>query len=211
MHKKFIIILLLAGTGIQTRAQFGIQGGLVGVPGEAFPTHDGLDKLGGAMGYTFGVFYNVRISDILVFQPSVNWLNKVWKDELEDVTFQETIKTKVTVNYLELPLQLVYKQSKSFGFLAGVGPSILYGVSGTRTITEDDGFNTTQTKTDYEFGKEDGQEKTLTVSFNAMVGYAFGRLQVHLNYNRGLTNQDTNNNHGNESHLALRIGYAFKK
>jgi hypothetical protein len=203
MKTILLIAVAFLFTSHQVNAQIGIQAGVVGVFGEAYPTDDGTDFLGGATGYTLGLFYSARISNILIFQPSLSWLNKGWKDELDD-GFDIT-ETKMSVNYLEIPLQLVYKQQKASGFFAGIGPSVFYGISGTRTVT----VNGNETSSDHTFGDEEGQEKPLTIGFNAMVGYSFGRIQVHLNYGQGLTNNSDTENQGIGSHLALRIGYIF--
>ncbi len=203
MIRKSGFIVLFCLISYLTHAQFGIQAGAVGVLGEAFPTYDQTDLLGGTTGYTVGVFYSARISNILLFQPSLNYLTKGWKDELDDGV--EITVTKMTVRYLEMPLQLVYKQQKTSGFFAGIGPSVLYGLSGTRLVSIDGD----ETSTDYTFGNEEGQEPPLTIAINAMVGYSFGKIQLHLNYNRGITNQDADKLYGNETHLALRIGYIF--
>jgi len=200
----FIALLFITLFSLPVQAQFGIQGGAVGIFGEAFPTDDGLDKLGGALGYTGGIFFNARISSSFVIQPSVNWLNKQWKDELDfngDIT-----ETHMSINYLEVPVQLVFKKQKSSGFFIGAGPSLLYGISGTRTVTN----NGDATSSDYTFGTEEGQEDPLTIAINGMIGYSFGRVHLHLNYSQGITNQaDAEKNKGNESHLALRLGYIF--
>jgi hypothetical protein len=203
-HTLLLTLFIVTSCANKAQAQFGIQAGAVGILGEAFPTDDGLDKLGGAMGYTGGLFFNARISESLVIQPSVNWLNKQWKDELDDgVDITETL---VSLNYIEVPVQLVFKKQKASGFFIGAGPSLLYGISGTRTVT----VNGDESSTEYTFGTEEGQEDPLTIAINGMIGYSFGRIHLHLNYSQGLTNQaDENKNKGNESHLALRLGYIF--
>lgn len=202
-----MFVVLLLSASVCSNAQIGIQAGGVGVFGEAYPTHDDTDLLGGATGYTVGLFYNLRISSNFIFQPSVNLLNKSWKDELTEEDFNgfiDVTETKMSVNYLEIPLQLVYKQEKASGFFAGAGPSLFYGISGTRTVTD----NGNKTKTSHTFGSEGGQEKPFTIAMNVMIGYSFRRVQLHLNYGHGITNQD-NENQGNANHLALRLGYIF--
>jgi hypothetical protein len=205
-----IIMLLVAGifTFQATKAQFGIQAGVVGVPGEAFPTADGNDKLGGATGYTFGIFYQMPVGEKFVFQPGINLLNKGWKDDLDGVEI-----TTMKINYLEMPLQMVYTGGKDKGFFIGAGPSLLFGLGGTYKIERSNGPNVER---DYEFGGNDTQEGGFTLGLNAMAGYNFGKFMIGVNYGMGISNRDVPANaefqdFGNQSHFALRVGYLFKK
>lgn len=204
MKKLIIAAIAILLYATPTKAQFGVQAGAVGVPGEAFPTADNLDKLGGAAGFTLGVFYQYAVGEKFVFQPAVNLLNKRWKDDLDD-GFEVT---SMSINYLEIPLQFVYTGGKDKGFFAGAGPSILFGIGGKYKI-EGDGVQ--DFEENYEFNTTKFPEKPLTIGLNAMVGYNFGGLMVGVNYGMGLTNRDVpdNKDFGNESHFALRIGYIF--
>ncbi len=203
-----LTLLLLTGStffGSTTFAQVGIQAGVIGVLGESFSTHDLNDKLGGTYGFTAGVLYELPLTSILTLQPSLNWLNKSWSDELDDGV--EITKTKMIVNYLELPIQLVLRQPRVSGFFIGIGPSILYGLSGKRTVTVD---GSQIISDDYVFGSEEGSEQKITLALNAMAGYSFGKIKLHLNYSKGITNQPgEGSDFGNDGHLALRFGYVF--
>ncbi|MGF1637955.1 MAG: outer membrane beta-barrel protein [Cyclobacteriaceae bacterium] len=207
--KKTLVLLVLIATVMcnYSKAQIGIQAGVVGILGEAFTTDDGLDAAGGSMGYTFGLLYNHSVGDNFVFQPALNLVNKSWKDELDNGF--EIVDTKVSVNYLEIPLQFLYTGGKSKGLVIGGGPSIMYSMSGKRTITVD---GDEESSSKLSFGSEDDQEKPLTIALNLMAGYSFGSLFVNLNYSLGITNQpDDFIDRGNESHLALRVGYLLGK
>ncbi|MCC5928007.1 MAG: PorT family protein [Cyclobacteriaceae bacterium] len=207
--KNFILSMALLGLfQIQNvYAQLGVQAGVVGILGEAFPTADGLDKLGGAMGFTAGLLYEISLSGKVHFQPAVNLVTKSWKDELLNIDTDDLEITKVGINYLEIPLSLVFRGSDK-GFFAGVGPSIMMGLSGKRTVDRNGNVLTT----DYQFGSGDNQENPLTIGVNVMAGYSFGSLFVNLNFNQGLTNQPGEDlNQGNVNHLALRAGYIFGK
>jgi hypothetical protein len=207
--KKFLTVLILSFVLHinQSYAQFGIQAGPVGILGEAFPTADGLDKLGGAMGFTFGAMYNLPLGDQFVIQPAVNFLNKQWKDDLENLTTGDSEITKVSINYLEIPVQFVFTGGNEKGFFAGIGPSFNLGLSGKRTVDLNGNTNTS----DYNFGSGANEEPPFTIAVNAMVGYSFGAIQLGLNFSQGLTNQPSNNfDQGNVNHLALRLGYVIR-
>ncbi|MCH6234406.1 porin family protein [Cognataquiflexum rubidum] len=202
-----IAILIFVFHSHKSFGQFGIQAGPVGVFGEAFPTADGLDKLGGALGFTFGAMYHVPLGDQFVIQPAMNFLNKKWSDELENLNTGDIEMTKMSINYLEIPVQFVFTGGKEKGFFAGLGPSFNMGLSGKRTV-ESNGNSTT---TDYNFGSGSNEEAPFTIAVNAMVGYSFGAIQVGLNYSQGLTNQPAAGaDQGNVNHLALRIGYVLR-
>lgn len=203
-----LTLLLLAGItffGSKTYAQLGVQGGFIGVIGDGFVTHDSLDVLGAAYGFTGGILFELPLTGTLSLQPAINWVSKSWSDELDD-SFEIT-KTKMAINYLEIPVQLVLRQPRASGFFVGAGPSVFYGLSGKRTVTIDG----TQTKRDdHVFGSEEGLEQRITLAVNVMAGYSFGKLKLHFNYSKGLTNQPgEGSDFGNESHVALRIGYMF--
>lgn len=207
--KKFLTVLILSFVlhFNQSFAQFGVQAGPVGILGEAFPTADGLDKLGGAMGFTFGALYNLPLGDQFVIQPAVNFLNKQWKDELENFNTGDLENTKMSINYLEIPVQFVFTGGNEKGFFAGIGPSFNLGLSGKRTVVLNGNTNTS----DYNFGSGANEEPPFTIGVNAMVGYSFGALQLGLNFSQGLTNQPTDGaDQGNVNHLALRLGYVIK-
>jgi hypothetical protein len=206
--RKYVLIAFMASflNSIPVFAQFGIQAGIVGVPGEAFPTADKQDKMGGATGYTFGIFYQHPVGKKFVFQPAMNLLNKGWKDDLDD---GEEV-TSMRINYLEIPLQMVFTGGRNKGFFIGAGPSLLFGLGGKYKIDRSDGQDV---ETDYKFGSDANQEKPFTLGLNTMIGYNFGGLMVGVNYGMGISNRTppANVDYGNQSHFALRVGYLFKK
>lgn len=207
--KKFLTVLILSFVlhFNQSFAQFGIQAGPVGILGESFPTADGLDKLGGALGFTFGATYNLPLGDQFVIQPAVNFLNKQWKDDLENLTTGDSEITKMSINYLEIPVQFVFTGGNEKGFFAGIGPSFNLGLSGKRTVD----LNGNTTTTDYNFGSGTNEEAPFTIAVNAMIGYSFGAIQLGVNYSQGLTNQPADGiDQGNVNHLALRLGYIIR-
>ncbi|MCW5909541.1 MAG: PorT family protein [Cyclobacteriaceae bacterium] len=190
---------------VHTNAQVGLQAGAVAVPDEAFIPYDSLEKVSGAIGYTFGVFYKYWLTDHISVQPALNLLNKRWWEELDDGgTFYIT---RVSMNYIELPVQVVYTTSKTKGLFVGAGPSFMVGLSGKRTVTEDGDLIATDK---IRLGSENAPEKKLTIAVNAMAGYTFKHISVGLNYTRGITNQPVADaDHGNVSQLTLRVSFLF--
>ncbi len=202
-----LITLVYFLSVIPANAQVGLQAGGTATPDEAFMPYDSLVKVSGAVGYTFGVFYKYWLTDHISLQPALNVVNKRWWEELDDGgTFYIT---RVSLNYLELPVQVVYTAKKTKGFFVGAGPSLMIGLSGKRTVTEDGDLIEDD---NIKLGSESAPEKRLTIAINAMAGYAFKNVLTSLNYTRGLTNQPVDDaDHGNVSHLTLRISFLFGK
>lgn len=188
-------------------AQIGVHVGAVAVPDYAFISSDSAEKVSGAIGYTVGVFYKHWITDHISLQPALNVLNKRWWEELDDGG--AIYITRISMNYLELPVQVVYTTNKTKGFFVGVGPSVMVGLGGKRTVTEDgDLIMSNKLK----LGSESAPEKKLTLAVNAMAGYAYKHFSIGLNYTRGITNQPVGDaDHGNVSNINLKVGYLFGK
>ncbi len=72
-------------------------------------------------GFTAGLFADIPLTTNFSFQPALNFVQKGFK--IED----ETESDNVMYNYLEVPLNFVFRSS---GFFIGAGPSISYGLSG---------------------------------------------------------------------------------
>ncbi len=208
MKKLLTLIALVYFLAVATAtAQIGLQGGATATPDEAFVPYDSLDKVSGAVGFTVGVFYKYWLTDHISLQPALNLVNKRWWEELDDGGVFYI--TRASLNYVELPVQVVFTASETKGFFVGAGPSLMIGLSGKRTVTEDgDLIAEDKIKT----GSENAPEKKVTIAANAMAGYAFKNILISLNYTRGITNQPTDDaDHGNVSHLALRVGFLMGK
>ncbi|WP_188315849.1 porin family protein [Chitinophaga agrisoli] len=107
---------------------------------------------------------------------------------------------KITLHYLELPVNLLYKLPVSFGKItAGAGPYIGYGLSGKYNvaISYDDGKVLQNNEQSIDFQKGSGILSTNTqlrrwdAGANFMVGVEFNSLIViGANYSLGLTDLD---------------------
>lgn len=155
-------------------------------------------------GITAGLFADVSLSSNLSFQPALNFVQKGFKLEQDDV------KAVVTYNYLELPLNILYRTQKDYGFFVGAGPSIAYGLSGKEKYSDSQNSEDTKVK----FGSGDDEVKPLEFGVNALAGYKFGNgFLFSVSYNLGLSN--IQNGNSNETgtvknrYFALKIGYLF--
>jgi hypothetical protein len=151
-----------------------------------------------------GVTADIPLSENLVIQPALQFAQKGAKTE------SGSEKTKLTLNYLELPVNVLYRQSADGGFYGGVGPYIGYALSGKSIFQDGD----LEEKEDVNFD-EDGI-KRLDAGGNIMVGYELPMgVTVGANYSLGFTNiLDKDKNAGvsfKTSYIGLSIGYKFKK
>jgi hypothetical protein len=120
-------------------------------------------------------------------------------------------KYKYNINYLELPVNILYKIeiAENTKFIAFAGPYLSYALSGKRTA-ENKPLRTGQTwnnSVDYEFGSE---LKPFDLGFNVGFGFEYSEYFLKFQYNHGLINTlyeakyyQKNRNFG------ISVGYLF--
>jgi len=92
------------------------------------------DKLNNDMllGYHIGFNAQIPIAQQFYFQPGLLYSTKGSK------TKSELSNSTTSINYLEMPLNIVYKAACSNGsFMVGVGPYVAYGLKGKVKTTGD--------------------------------------------------------------------------
>ncbi|CAN5826887.1 hypothetical protein BH10BAC2_BH10BAC2_49050 [soil metagenome] len=158
-------------------------------------------------GFTVGALYSISVGKSVNFQPALNFVQK-------GGTFKEEMFTdKTTLNYLELPLNLVYHTKSSAGnFFVGAGPCLSLGLSGKDKW--DDGGDVETT--DIKFGSNDEDDfKPLEVGLNVLAGYQFKKgFLIAANYNAGLNNVgniDTDISEYHNRYIGIRVGFMFNK
>lgn len=196
-----MILLVSAASKAQTNVGFTLGGTYSSVTAKS----SGISiSFKSKAGITAGLFADVSLSSNLSFQPALNFVQKGFKLEQDDV------KAVVTYNYLELPLNILYRTQKDYGFFVGAGPSIAYGLSGKEKYSDSQNSEDTKVK----FGSGDDEVKPLEFGVNALAGYKFGNgFLFSVSYNLGLSN--IQNGNSNETgtvknrYFALKIGYLF--
>jgi hypothetical protein len=195
MKKIALLLFALALTtsALVAQVRFGIQAG----PAFSSMTmkSDGLKLSYNKTGFTAGVLAELPISESgFVFRPALNFVQK--GGELGEAS--------INLNYLELPLDFVYKLPAGPGNLfVGVGPSFAFGISGK---SKSDGDSE-----DIEFGNGDDEIKPLDLGGNFLAGYELSNgLFLSLNYNLGFSNI-SNSEEGkiNNNYFGIRLGYLF--
>ena len=221
--KKTVLIVALSAAAFTVQAQttFGAHAGINGASFTDKTTSGSqttTDKFDTKVGLIIGVNAEIPIASSLFFRPELNFIQKGGKLKQTEVVFGTTYTTdaKVTTNYLELPLNLVYKFNGS-GLFAGAGPSIGYGLSGKANSKTTVGSSTTEDNSDIKFdGKKNandgkGHLKALDFGANFLVGYQFSNnLFLKANYTLGLSNISVEDNSTTKNTgLGFTIGYRF--
>lgn len=135
-----LILVLSASFAIaqeKSKMSFGILGGV------NFQNLNGKlssgDKLDNDMllGLHGGVNVQLPIAPEFYFQPGLMFATKGAKDTYTVLGTEFT--NEIKINYIEMPLNLVYKASLGKGFfMLGFGPYIAYGISGKQVFEGND-------------------------------------------------------------------------
>ena len=157
----------------------------------------------GKAGVTFGVISNIPIGSSGSFMPELNFVQKGGMIKADGV------KDKLTINYLEVPLNFVYNAKLPNGkFFVGAGPALNVGISGKDQWEAEGSSGSDKVY----FGK-DKDFKRFDAGLNFVTGYiARSGMMVSFNYNTGLSNSvDSGEGDGKfyNRYLGLRIGYLF--
>lgn len=205
MKKNFLLLITLitvlhASTFAQ-KARFGIQAG---------PTMSNLVIKGMGeqetsdmkAGFTAGILVDKPINAHFIFQPAVNFVQK--GQSANDYGYTSS----TTLNYVEIPLNFLYRAEASKGFFAGAGPSIGIGINGkTKDGSE---------KYDIKFGNDEDKDDLKRMDFgaNLVAGYLFGNgLQIAANFNKSFSNliigEAASDVTVKNNYFSVRVGYFF--
>ena len=169
----FALSVTFASAQDGPKTSFAIIGGvnLQNLTGKAYNG----DKLNNdlLLGYHVGVNAQIPVASKFYFQPGLLYSAKGAK------TSSESSNSTTSINYIEMPLNMVYKSACGNGFfMAGVGPYVAYGISGKVKTTSD--LPTLESK--IEFKNVVGTNDPIDVPFykpfdagaNAFIGYEMG-------------------------------------
>ncbi|MBS1742413.1 MAG: PorT family protein [Bacteroidetes bacterium] len=218
--KRILLVAIIVITGIQSKAQLSF-GGQIGV-------NLGMGQNGGGVGYTaitndpkvglaLGAVAEIHIINKFSFRPELNFIQKGNKAGGYVIgTYYYGGDSKRTLNYFELPLNIVYKMgfgSSKNRFFFGAGPSFAAGLFGKdknasghdRTVKFDDDANANNA--------DNVHLKRLDVGINVLAGYQFSMgLFGKISYTHGLTDIDpvSNGTYRNRG-VCLTVGYMIGK
>lgn len=190
--------LAIAQTAERGRASFGILGGV------NFQNLNGElsgDKLENDMllGFHGGVNIQIPIASEFYFQPGLMFAIKGAKNTYTILGADFTDETRI--NYIEIPLNLVYKGALSNGFvMLGFGPYLAYGISG-KQIIEGSSF-TIERGTDY---------NALDAGANIFAGFEMASgIFLQLDTQLGLVNiNPADNPTTKNTGFGFSLGYRF--
>ena len=158
------------------------------------------------VGFTAGLVSSVPIGKNFSFMPQLNFVQKGGK--LNDAGATD----KVTLNYIELPLDFVFNARTSTGmFFIGAGPSLGVGLSGKDKWSD----GTESGSDDIKFGSSNDDDlKPFEIGVNILAGYQFtSGLFISANYNAQLNNSAPDDPEFNAKYhnryFGIRIGYMF--
>jgi Outer membrane protein beta-barrel domain len=157
-------------------------------------------------GLLVGVVAEIPLGEKFAFRPELNFIQKGSTTGIAASILDE-LQTKITLNYLELPLNVVYKLNVGSGnFFFGLGPALAFGMGGKVKLSDASDPNNTSVNTSYKV-KFDGKKeddlnrstdkdfhyKKIDVGVNVLAGYKLQNgLFFKLGYNYGLLNVDPN-------------------
>jgi hypothetical protein len=208
-NRLFLLIAILL-VGYPLFAQFGAQAGVAFSSAKEKYEGISMDFSTKTM-FTGGLFYRKDFGGKFAFQPEINYLPKGGSYN-ETVQVEEggevDMEAEMSLNYLEIPLYVLYNGGKSSGFYAGLGPSFNVGLSGkVKASVPGESF-----EEDIEFG-DDGDLKGFHMGINGIVGY---QMQNGLTFNGFISQSITNSELEKEGDakfsmftFGIRAGYLF--
>ena len=163
------------------------------------------------MGAKIGLLADIGLGPIAV-QPGIFYSMKGGK---QSVNFLGSVENRTTINYLEVPVWVLYKHKLGPGkIFGGVAPSIGYGLSGKTKSkasvlgqVEEDTQNLT-------FGSDSTDVKRIDYAINIGVGYQlFMGLFARVSYSIGLANLSNDASAGDIKNrsFGVSVGWLFGK
>lgn len=121
-----------------------------------------LNTSGTLAGFSAGVVGDIPVGSKFSFQPALSFLQKGQSNSVEGIDFS------MRLNYLELPLNFIYRAPGTNGhFIIGLGPTFSYGLSGTVTVTD----NGVKSSGDVHFGNSQEDYKPFEMGADILAGY----------------------------------------
>ncbi|HEY0274294.1 MAG TPA: porin family protein [Chitinophaga sp.] len=224
--KKIVLlsVLVLLCASVLAQVSFGIKGGYVFSDLEINnKTAAGNTHSGGLTAWHGEMIVNIPLGAPHIYlQPSVGYLRK-------GATFSGPPETngaatgqgqKLALDYVEMPVNFVYKVPLSFASLAfGAGPYLAYGMFGRYAYYLSDGNKATGYTKKVHFSDNYGSNNAAVnmhpwdMGLNGMISLEFNNsLVIGANYSLGLT--DINRAYFGEvknRYIGLSIGFLFNR
>jgi len=217
---SIVLILLLSASFANAQEKSKVSLGILG--GLNFQNLNGKDLSGDKLendmllGFHGGINVQIPIAPEFYFQPGIMYSTKGAKNTSGSIT------STTKLNYIEVPLNMVYKASLGKGFfMLGFGPYVSYGISGNvKTVS---GSVTLDRDIKFKSVVETGDNiltpyyKAFDAGANIFVGYEmasglflqldteFGMLNINPEYKILSDDKSSTKNTG----FGLSLGYRF--
>jgi hypothetical protein len=151
-------------------------------------------------GFHAGVTADIALTPELHALPTLQFRQKGTKVKDEQSILGQLIKAEgtTTINYIELPLNIVYNfdLGESAKFFVGAGPSFAYAVSGKTKITTTSPLGNQVTDRSLKLGSnQDDDIKPFDLGVNGLLGLKFNNgFAVTANYTHSLSNLSPKDN-----------------
>ncbi|MCG6188339.1 porin family protein [Maribellus maritimus] len=179
--KKIVIItlsiILISGTALYAQeSQSGIKGGL----NLSSLTTDGNNDKNLKTGFHAGVYTKIPLSESFAIQPELMYSGKGIKLNYDESAFADG-ETKFNLNYIDLPVKLVFNLSEDFEFQ--FGPYVGYLIN-ANVDTNAEVLDFWNIESNDELNRE--HFHSLDYGLTAGLGFDLEPLILGFNYNLGL-------------------------
>jgi hypothetical protein len=212
MRKIYLAVVLSLVAAVAVNAQgLGIKAG-INLANFAFDPEleESLDML---FGFHAGIVYEVELTDALFFGPGLMFSQKGSKFSFneydDDFESEININAKTIINYLEIPLNLVYKMDLGGANLVfKAGPYLGYAINGKEKLEMDVMGTSINVSEDIEFGSGEDQMRRLDYGINAGVGLEFTGFKIGAQYGLGLSNLANDDDYKMKNRvIGVSVGY----
>lgn len=209
-RKALLTLAAILAFGITAGAQgLGVNAGVNFFNQTMKSNGNKVDDLKMLTGFHIGVDYEIGVAPDFYFAPGLVFATKGAK--IQEDFLGEEYTSKWGLNYLEVPLNLVYKPVLGTGnLIVNFGPYLGYGIGGkVKAEFGDEDF-----EEDINFGSgEDDDFKPFDMGANIGFGYQLGMgLSFKLNAQLGLINilpEGDSDNLIKNNGFAFSVGYRF--
>ncbi len=169
-----LLTIIVLGVNQQATAQMNARAGIKGGLNASNLYIDDVDDENARIGFHVGLYGQIAASEAVALQAELLFSTKGSKNHYNDGVFEQDVQ--YNLNYIDLPLLVVFKVGESVEFHAGGYASYLVNAN----ISYDGDFANGEDEIDRD------HLKSYDLGLAGGVGVNFGAIQVGARYNYGL-------------------------